>query len=70
MLSVILAGASAYIYFQVKGGNFFTLTQTTTTEVTTVNRDKLTETVNFFEAKRARFEAEKNAPGTYVDPGV
>jgi hypothetical protein len=59
---------SGYVYFKVSRGEFFATEVDTSSRTVTINREKLNATITFFETKQARFEEEKAAIPSSVDP--
>lgn len=70
VLAVVVLVLSTFMYYEIINGNFFSVGEAQAPISHSIDKAKLEATVNFFEAKRERFEAEKATPSTFVDPGI
>ena len=70
IIVAFLAIFSIYLYFQITHGRFFQAPANMSQSVKTIDRKKLSDTLDYLETKEQRFQAEKATPRASIDPGL
>ena len=70
IVALVIVGFGALTFFRVNNGTLYEIPKKKVAKVTTIDRKSLTNIIEFFEAKAARYSALKLQKNIYVDPSL